>query len=207
MDIEFIFISVFPVLQVAAGILMMCLSSRLLTSAVSMHVSYKILRVILLPGVILHEYSHAIVAVLMGHKIVKVSLLGDHQGQLGYVEHAGNKNRWSWPLENLAISLAPLFTLLGIFWAITSYMDAPFQYLLLLYLCATLAPSFQDIKNGINGLIFIALCLLVINFFSYGSDKLIEIADTFSLLSAISIFSSLVVWLVFYSWRFLTRRI
>lgn len=65
---------------------------------------------IYIPGVIgvpIHELSHAGMALLMGHKITKVSLFHPQKdGTLGFVEHSYRANMLA-PFRNLLIALAP----------------------------------------------------------------------------------------------------
>jgi hypothetical protein len=75
-------------------------------------IGQRIGRWIYLPGVIgvpVHEISHAVIALLMGHKINKVSLFNPQQdGTLGYVEHSFKANATA-PYRNLLIAIAPFF--------------------------------------------------------------------------------------------------
>lgn len=62
-------------------------------------------------GVPIHELSHAIFAVLFGHKITKIKLLQkpDENGIMGYVQHGYNQNSIYQQIGNFFIGIAPIF--------------------------------------------------------------------------------------------------
>ncbi|WPC43088.1 hypothetical protein [Clostridium sp. JS66] len=62
-------------------------------------------------GVPIHELSHAIFAVLFGHKITKIKLLQkpDENGVMGYVQHGYNQNSIYQQIGNFFIGIAPIF--------------------------------------------------------------------------------------------------
>ncbi|AWI06552.1 M50 family metallopeptidase [Clostridium drakei] len=70
-------------------------------------------------GVPIHELSHAIFAVLFGHKITKIKLLQkpDENGVMGYVQHGYNQNSIYQQIGNFFIGIAPIFG--GVFSIIT----------------------------------------------------------------------------------------
>lgn len=65
-------------------------------------------------GVIIHELSHLITALIFGHRIVKVKLLhipdphNPRDQALGYVNHAWNENSFYQRLGNVLIGIAPV---------------------------------------------------------------------------------------------------
>jgi hypothetical protein len=80
--------------------------------------------IIMLPGTMAHELSHAVVALLMGSRVTKFSVIpsGD---TLGHVEYTAPKI----PLiGNAAISIAPLIGCPAILLLISSYFGAHFDY-------------------------------------------------------------------------------
>ncbi len=80
--------------------------------------------ILMLPGTIAHELSHAVVALLMGSRITKFSVIpsGD---TLGYVEYTAPKI----PLiGNAAISIAPLIGCPAILLLISGYFGAHFDF-------------------------------------------------------------------------------
>lgn len=62
-------------------------------------------------GVPIHELSHAIFAVIFGHKIVDIKLLQkpDSNGVMGYVNHSYNRNSVYQQAGNFFIGIAPIF--------------------------------------------------------------------------------------------------
>lgn len=62
-------------------------------------------------GVPIHEISHAIFAVIFGHKITAIKLLQkpDENGVMGYVEHSYNQNSIYQQIGNFFIGTAPIF--------------------------------------------------------------------------------------------------
>jgi hypothetical protein len=62
-------------------------------------------------GVPIHELSHAIVAILFGHKVTDIKLLQkpDGNGVMGYVNHSYNKNSIYQLIGNFFIGIAPIF--------------------------------------------------------------------------------------------------
>jgi hypothetical protein len=62
-------------------------------------------------GVPIHELSHAMIAILFGHKIVKIKLLQkpDANGVMGYVQHGYKKSSIYQQIGNFFIGIAPIF--------------------------------------------------------------------------------------------------
>ena len=62
-------------------------------------------------GVVCHESSHALVAIIFGHKVGKVSFFNPdpHSPTLGYVQHSYNPNSHYQLLGSFFIGFAPLF--------------------------------------------------------------------------------------------------
>lgn len=62
-------------------------------------------------GVPVHELSHAIFALIFGHKIMDIKLLQrpDANGVMGYVNHSYNKNNIYQQIGNFFIGTAPIF--------------------------------------------------------------------------------------------------
>lgn len=62
-------------------------------------------------GVPVHELSHAIIAILFGHKVFKIKLLQmpDENGTMGYVRHSYNELSIYQQIGNFFIGIAPIF--------------------------------------------------------------------------------------------------
>ncbi|QAT40638.1 M50 family metallopeptidase [Clostridium sp. JN-9] len=62
-------------------------------------------------GVPIHELSHAVIAILFGHKIVGIKLFQkpDVNGVMGYVQHTYNKDSLYQQAGNFFIGIAPIF--------------------------------------------------------------------------------------------------
>jgi hypothetical protein len=62
-------------------------------------------------GVPIHELSHAIFALIFGHKIKKIKLLQkpDENGVMGYVQHSYNQSSIYQQIGNFFIGIAPIF--------------------------------------------------------------------------------------------------
>ncbi|WP_125008559.1 hypothetical protein [Lentilactobacillus kosonis] len=63
-------------------------------------------------GIIIHETSHALVALIFGHHIISMRLIkfpSPHDSSLGYVNHSWNPNNFYQRIGNLFIGIAPTF--------------------------------------------------------------------------------------------------
>ncbi|MDR3190515.1 MAG: hypothetical protein LBT80_04830 [Lactobacillaceae bacterium] len=65
-------------------------------------------------GVMVHELSHALVALIFLHKVTRLVLLQrpfvkDHAGKMGYVAHTWNKQSQYQQIGNFFIGIAPVF--------------------------------------------------------------------------------------------------
>jgi hypothetical protein len=115
---------------------------------------YLILRILLFPGVIVHELAHAVACVITNTKIERISFW-DEAG--GSVTH--HKPRFSFVTQPL-ISLAPLPVGIGLLFLLSTLLS-PIGWislpilLIMVSLAATLAPSQTDFIHAIEGLIFL----------------------------------------------------
>jgi hypothetical protein len=95
--------------------------------------------VLMLPGTIVHEFSHAAVAVLMGARITKFDVIPSGN-TLGQVEHTNPKIPI---IGNVAISIAPLVGCPALLLLISSYFGVHFDF----------SPASSDILAGTISLI------------------------------------------------------
>jgi len=95
--------------------------------------------VLMLPGTIVHEFSHAAVAVLMGARITKFNIIPSGN-TLGQVEHTNPKIP---VIGNVAISIAPLIGCPALLLLISSYFGVHFDF----------PPASSDILAGTSSLI------------------------------------------------------
>ncbi|MCM0582500.1 hypothetical protein H9L19_03320 [Weissella diestrammenae] len=75
-------------------------------------------------GIIVHELSHALIAIVFRHRIQKMVLLQrpDQNGTLGYVQHAYDvKNKYQM-LGNFFIGIAPIFGISGVMYIVTLWL-------------------------------------------------------------------------------------
>ncbi|QIL50058.1 hypothetical protein G7084_01220 [Weissella coleopterorum] len=100
-------------------------------------------------GIIVHELSHAVIAVLFGHQIQSISFLqpADARGTLGYVEHTYDPHNWYQKLGNFFIGIAPIF---GI--SLSMYLVTYWLWPSLLTTSPTGAPSI------VHGVVWAYLC-------------------------------------------------
>lgn len=79
-------------------------------------------------GVIIHELSHLIVALIFGHHINHVTLLhipnprDPSDTGLGVVNHAWNTHNWYQKMGNFFIGIAPLLGCTLVLWVITNWL-------------------------------------------------------------------------------------
>ncbi len=109
-----------PILVIA-----LYLISEYLHRSLSSSASRTLYVILMLPGTIVHELSHAAIALLVGAKITKFSVLpsGD---TLGSVEHTNPKIP---VIVNFAISIAPLIGCPALLILISKFLGMHFNYL------------------------------------------------------------------------------
>ena len=91
---------------------LMSLVSSFFTHLAIRHTSYKLVAIIGFWGVVIHELSHLLVALIFHHKITHFKLwqISD-DGVLGYVNHTYNTQSYYQLLGNVFIGLAPMLVL------------------------------------------------------------------------------------------------
>lgn len=174
------------------------------------------------PGVIVHEFSHALAALLTFHKIEKISLF-DPNG--GYVIHQKTRE----PLSQVIISFAPIIGISLCFFLITYFLQPSWlqhldhinlhtilenlshtsfhrwQTWLHLYLSVSfatcLAPSRQDFKVAFTGVFILFLLFLLVSISGLQPFLMNSLAKTYLLVGFIIAFLlfALLISFIFYS--------
>lgn len=159
-------------------------------------------QLILFPGVVVHELSHAVGCLLTGAKIEEISLFSSKGS---YVKHRKPKI----PLIGMpVISFAPIIGGIIFLFFSSRFFELSFEKLALLsifskesiieltrelfnylegnweswafwvfsYLCVSviicLVPSKQDLKNAASSMIFLVLALLALNYFNFFTKEI-----------------------------------
>jgi len=159
---------------------------------ISKLVPYWVFRLFAAPGVILHELSHALIAVLSFHKIIEISFFNTNGSDaMGYVTHSYNPTSLYQRCGNLFIGIAPAFAGVGALFFIYNYfgllpqnehldfivycksilknlIDMPLiDSFICVYLSSsiatTMSPSKADYKGAIGGIIVILILLFTGN--------------------------------------------
>ena len=142
-------------------------------------------RIFIAPGIIIHELSHALMAVLVGAKIKEINFFTSRGG---YVIYSSPKIPI---LGEIFINFAPvlggigallLFSwLLGLPLPLTPSMEEfllfikeswlNWQFWLFVYLVISvsicLTPSFKDLKNALGAIFFLFLLGVILNYFNF----------------------------------------
>lgn len=163
-------------------------------------------------GIPLHELSHAVMAVLFGHRIIRIKWFGFGSGGLyGCVEHSWNTRSLYQRIGLFFIGIAPFMAAIIV---LQAFFDIRFQgdvlstlkslsmgqWLAAALLCFYCVPSFADLKSIVLGGVVCAALLLAIVMLSNDlllgfsfknlSAQMMGYAVIFSLFSALG-------WLVF----------
>ena|SRR3990172_4652511 len=94
---------IIPLLTIALYLISEYLHSSMSSASKTLYV------ILMLPGTIVHECSHAVVALLMGARITDFSVMPS-ENTLGHMEHTAPKIPF---IGNAAISIAPLIGFLA----------------------------------------------------------------------------------------------
>ncbi len=164
--------------------------------------SYIFFRSFLLPGIILHETSHALACLLTGTPIVSLSFWNETGGHV--IHHKPKYALVAQPF----ISIAPFIAGVAFLFFASTYLsfEAWFRSIILLMLmisvAATLAPSKTDLINAAEGGIIVILILIATSFYSPSFIQLIAPKFT-SLNQPILLVDGilLVIWLVLTSFH------
>lgn len=150
-------------------------------------------------GVVVHELSHMIAAIVTGAKIIKFDLfkVDREKHSLGSVQVRMSRNKFIAYIQSFFISTAPLYMscIIAIFLSkillspwyngevnILEMLNLPQFWLFIIIIVPILAHadlSPEDIKVGLPGLIFISIMLFIISFIFPGVPQVILNAAIF----------------------------
>jgi hypothetical protein len=138
----------------------------------------KLYRYLIAPGVVVHEYSHALACVLTGARIKEIRLFDAKGGQVVHEEpHLA--------IGQGLISVAPVFGAAAVAYGLAAWLMpgfvgvgdlevASWQFLAFAYLggsvVAAMAPSRQDLKVGLGSFVVICLIIGLVNVSPFLSD-------------------------------------
>lgn len=180
---------------------------------------YRIFRLLIAPGIIIHELSHVVIAIIFGAKIKSFKVFKPEGGEVTY-----SKPIFSFISQPL-ISIAPIIGcssaiyLIGILlgfhldnfhlqfsyndffvflknlnWNINTYI---FLYLVLSFTSA-MAPSRQDLINAFYGFIFILVAFIFIHYFFSQSSVMFLKMSFFYIIGLYMVLLSLIMALIFW---------
>lgn len=113
------------------------------------------------PGIIIHELSHALFAIIFGAKVTKIKLLTLRDNdRLGWIEYTPMGNKWEQGLQHVFSACAP--TVVGMILELLLYYTISKGFIkghgwiiLVIYIMVSIGDhmsmSRQDIKNYIRG--------------------------------------------------------
>lgn len=142
------------------------------------------------PGVMIHELSHALFAVLTGGKVTKINLFNPNGYSLGSVEFQPRGSKTLQGIQLTLIGIAP--TIIGsiLFYKIFQFLITHNNlsigiYILLIYLLFCIffhiSMSPEDVKGSITGLYVLLPVLFLIIFFTK-FDIFTFLMDSFSII-------------------------
>ncbi|MEX0380044.1 metalloprotease family protein [Leuconostoc sp. MS02] len=158
------------------GAYFISLMSQFSTQWAIRHSSYKIVAVLGFLGVVIHELSHLLVALIFNHKIVNFKLwqISD-DGVLGYVNHTYNPKSFYQRLGNVFIGLAPILVLTLVFYALTKITyDSLWQISVIIFFLPSFILGFNlskaDWINFWYGTPFYLIVIIVTSVIEFATD-------------------------------------
>jgi len=209
------------VLVVASGYLL----ERFLISILG----YYIFRFLTAPGIIVHELSHAICAILFRAKIKSFQVFKLEGGEVRYTQpifpfltnpiisispilgcsivifFAGNLLGFDFHHFNLQFSYSDLFSFFKSF-DFTSVKTYLFLYLML-SLTSAMAPSRKDLTNSFYGLLFIFMIFFLINYYLPSSSIVFLKIGYFYLIGFYMIVLALTITATFWFLKFISFKL
>lgn len=169
----------------------------------SQSIAYRVLAFIFLPGTIVHELSHFLMALILGLRVRDIHIFPEWKGasiKLGYVLYEKKD-----PFRGILVGIAPLIVGILFLWWISAlepfYIDSLFIKIAIFYLVfaitSTMFSSKQDMVDSMYSLpiiILIAACL-----FFFQTNPFALVAENSNLLANTLIFLYAINWYLFYS--------
>ncbi|GMA70013.1 hypothetical protein GCM10025879_12590 [Leuconostoc litchii] len=149
--------------------------SGFLTQWLTLHTSYRITAILSFFGVITHEVSHLIVAIIFRHHILEFRLwqISD-DGVLGYVNREYNPHSFYQKLGNTFISVAPVVGVSSVILILMKFVWTPGSYLkniiVIVIICSLLLGfnlSTTDWRNFGRGVPFYIIVIIIVSTLQY----------------------------------------
>lgn len=163
---------------------------------------YKLYRILIFPGIALHEIAHIAGCLITGSKVVDAQIFTTTSG---YVKHT--KGRLG-HVGNWIISFAPIITgfivSFGIFYLLRSFMQAntlkliliPFLVYLELSIFLTMSPSVQDLQNSIFGTVIVIAALFLMEYYRLFHSYFLEFYKFLILIVALELTANAIFFLI-----------
>ena len=165
-------------------------------------------RVILFPGIVLHELSHLLASFVTGTPVEEIAFWTETGGHV--IHHKPKYGFITQPIISLApfpIGIAALL-FLGHFLSIDHLLISAIVLFLMLSIAATLAPSKTDISHAIEGIIVMAG--VIVAFAVFYPDALIPLNEPIATFNAAMLIVNTVLlgfWLGLYFLRATAHRL
>ena len=160
----------------AAGFIIDCINQilmELLTKICGKRAAYVMLNYLTFPGTVIHELSHAGMALITGAKVTEISFFDKPlSGNLGHVNYIARGGIVSKSIQHCLTSCAPVLTgaavqIMAVVLINSSYITKSWQMVLLIYIDISIlihsSMSRQDIKNYLRGLKVVLLLIWIIS--------------------------------------------
>ncbi|QEA58969.1 hypothetical protein FGL74_04220 [Leuconostoc koreense] len=149
--------------------------SGLLSQWLTIHTSYIITAILSFFGVVIHELSHLIIAIVFRHHITGFRLwqISD-DGVLGYVNREYNPSNFYQKLGNVFISIAPIAGITSVIWLLMNFIWVPglsIRNVLVILIIGSLLLGFNlssaDWQNFRRGIPLYLMVILLISILQY----------------------------------------
>ena len=163
---------------------------------------FSIVTIFFLPGTILHELSHMLVATLLLHRVREVNIFPKWQGN--YIKLGSVIYEKKDVIRSIFIGIAPFFFGIYFFWFIAHFKLFPSQTLIInivmLYLVYVVSSTMFSSKQDLVDVVYIIPVFIVIGFIFYVFDiKIGTLPGINTIVLAVSDFLRTVNLYLFYS--------